>query len=940
MVVASCRALRASLAALGLFLAAAVSAAQTQDASIIGQVTDESGAVLPGVTVTATSPAMQRGEISTVSDERGEYRLTPLPIGTYDIVYSLSGFQTVRREGVRLTVGFVAKLDLALKVGALEESVTVSGASPVVDVTSTSTTTQLTRETLELIPSTRNGILSLMAQAPGIRGNLDIGGSNFSAVPNFRAYGQNGEQWSTLEGVLTQAPVGNYSSGNYWDYSTFEETRVATVGKTVEVPSRGVQMQAVVKSGGNDFHGGAFYSQTNHNFQSANIDEALRAQGITSGNQLDNQWDVSGELGGRLVRNTLWFYGSVRRREMAQNILGVTKPEGGPAVHTQSQKFHTEKLSYQMTPGNRFVGFYQKGIKDEEGNNVNVLVPWESRTQGHIPTHTTKGEWQGVRGNVVASAQVGHWYYYADYYAHAGGKVATSDLVTQLVSGDSQQGDRQFFRNKRWHAAASVGWYKSNLLGGNHEFKVGGDFMRECCGIGQKVRRAGDYVLIFQSAVPFQIQAFNSPTEPKNYSYYSDIYGTDNWSITRRLTLNVGARFASNRSKVPAQCRAAGTFAPAACIDEIPFKTWNSVAPRVSLAYDVSGRGRSVIKAGWGRFDHARKLDRVADVNPFANTTTTYLWHDNNQNNLYETGEVNLDLNGTDYVTQTGAASAVPDPDQPQPKEDQAFAGFEHELMPNFAVRITGIYARLFNVPRRVNLLRPYEAYSIPITNLDPGPDGRPGSADDTGQSFTYYDYPASLAGIKYDLNMLTSPSGEPDHTFKTIEMAATRRLSGGWHLMASYSATRLHVPNAENASIDPNTEINSANETWEWVVRLSGAYLFPRGITVSANMENRSGDRTQRTVLFRGGRQIPTFVMNIEPVGSINLPPIRSLDLRVEKTVKLSSGHSLKGRLNVYNALNANTVTGLNTRSGVNFNRVTAITPPRLFELSATYAF
>src|SRR5262245_27049941 len=204
--------------------------AQGQDASIVGQVTDDSGAVLPGVTVTAVSPALQVAEVTAITNERGEYRLSPLPIGTYQVTYSLSGFQATKHENVRLTVGFVASLHIVLKLGALSESVTVSGTSPLVDVTSTRTSTQLTKETLELVPTTRNGLLSLMAQAPGLRGNIDVGGSNFSAVPTFHAYGQDGETWPTLEGVLTIAPT-NAGSGNYWDYTTFEETRVAAIGK-------------------------------------------------------------------------------------------------------------------------------------------------------------------------------------------------------------------------------------------------------------------------------------------------------------------------------------------------------------------------------------------------------------------------------------------------------------------------------------------------------------------------------------------------------------------------------------------------------------------------------------------------------------------------------------------------------------------------------------
>ncbi|MGH2400965.1 MAG: carboxypeptidase-like regulatory domain-containing protein, partial [bacterium] len=158
-----------SLAWTLLLPATPATARQGQDASIIGQVTDDSGAVLPGVTVTATSPALQVPQVISVTNERGEYRLTPLPIGTYAVQYELAGFGTLRRQDIRLTAGFTARVDVALNVGALEETITVTGAAPVVDVASTSATTQLTREALDLIPTGRTGLQSALVQAPGVR---------------------------------------------------------------------------------------------------------------------------------------------------------------------------------------------------------------------------------------------------------------------------------------------------------------------------------------------------------------------------------------------------------------------------------------------------------------------------------------------------------------------------------------------------------------------------------------------------------------------------------------------------------------------------------------------------------------------------------------------------------------------------------------------------
>src|SRR6476646_10888965 len=248
------------VAALFFFGIPVVAFAQ-QDAGIIGVVTDESGAVLPGVTVTVTGPALQVPSMSDVSDAKGEFRITPLPIGTFNVEYSLQGFSSVKREGIRLTVGFTAKIDVQLKVGALEETITVSGQSPVVDTQSTAATTQFTRETIELIPTSRNGIVSLLAQAPGVRTLRDVGGSSLNQVPTYRVFGQAGEAYSTLEGVQTSSLQASSGQANYWDYTTLEEASVKTLGNSAEVPSRGVNLVAIVKSGSNEFHSTTSYNK-------------------------------------------------------------------------------------------------------------------------------------------------------------------------------------------------------------------------------------------------------------------------------------------------------------------------------------------------------------------------------------------------------------------------------------------------------------------------------------------------------------------------------------------------------------------------------------------------------------------------------------------------------------------------------------------------------
>jgi hypothetical protein len=182
------------LCVLTLGLAPSLAGAQTGSATtILGQVTDENGGALPGVTVTLKSPALQVPEMTTVTDVRGEYRIAPLPIGTYSLQFELSGFQSLRLEGIKLASGFVAKLDQVMKIGAMSETITVSGQSPLVDVTQASTATSLQGDALALIPSGTNGIVGFLAQVPGARTNLDVGGSTVTDTNIFTANGQVGD---------------------------------------------------------------------------------------------------------------------------------------------------------------------------------------------------------------------------------------------------------------------------------------------------------------------------------------------------------------------------------------------------------------------------------------------------------------------------------------------------------------------------------------------------------------------------------------------------------------------------------------------------------------------------------------------------------------------------------------------------------------------------
>jgi hypothetical protein len=939
-------------------------ARQETQASIIGQAKDQSGAVLPGVTVTATSPSLQVQSVTAVTNVLGEYRLTPLPIGTYRVVYELPGFQTIQREGLRLTAGFVAKQDVVLNVGGVAESVTVTGAGNVVDTTSTTTATNFTAETLAVLPGARNSLTGVLSQAPGVRTNFDVGGDQFGIMPEARVFAQPAEGWYKIEGVATTALTQGGGVAQYFDYNTFEEARVETLAMDAEATTRGVQLNTILKSGSNNFHGGASGSFTNHSLQSTNVDAGLAAQGITRGNPIIRRDDASAELGGRIIRDKLWFYGALRRQENIQEFIGSFQPDGSPALRSYWMNWNTEKLSYQMNGSNRFIGFVTSNAKSfvDPGGPT---IAWETRGIQQGYTRVAKAEWQATHGNsLVFSLLAGYWRFYS-INPNTTDAVGTHDIFTLVDTGERVKAS-EGARYARKQGSATLSWYRPNWFYGNHTFKAGLDYYANSAKAANpgttpaQPAQANNYRLYLNNGVPYQIQAFDYPTSPLQVTNFTAVYAKDSWTMGRRLTLDLGIRYTHDDPLVPASCRDAArppgdVIFPAACHPTVQMAIYNSVSPRLSVAYDVSGDGKTVLKGGWGRFAAVRSLDEVTQLDPYAENYAMYRWHDLNGDKLYEPGEVNLDPNGPDYVSRALTANAVPNPNQKDPHTDEFSISLERGLTSNVAVRITGLYSRSGSL-RLQNNLRPYSAYSIPVTRPDPGPDGKVGTTDDPGTTLTYYEFSPALAGVKFEQFMLVNDP-RAERTYKSFELSAFKRLAKRWQFMVSYSMTKRNVPFEAGAvggaapevlaaDLNPNAEINTADHNWEWLAKASGAYVLPADITVSANFEQRSGYPFARQVLLTGGKTIPSILVNAEPIGTRRLPNLNMLNLRGEKKFAVKGSHTIALRAILYNVLNTNAVgpSGLSTamtiQSGPRFLVPTTITPPRIVEFGVTYAF
>jgi hypothetical protein len=944
------------------------SAQSPTSGSINGIVTDNTGGILPGVTVVATSPALI-GRQESVTNDKGQYRFPLLPPGEYKLVYELSGFGRVIRESVRVGVGFAAELDIQLSVATLQESVTVSGQSPVIDTQNTNVQNNFTAQMMQAIPNARD-IWSLIAEAPGMTvTRFDVGGSTAGTQTGYSAYGFSGQNRVQIDGVNTTEGTG--SAGFYFDYGAFDEVQLGADSNDASMPTPGVLVNTVIKSGGNTLKGDIYFDYETPRFQGTNVDDRLLRLGAGTGTRILKYRDPNGSIGGPIKRDRMWFFISLRDQYIVTNVTGFPVDKPDPNFGSETRLTNgTYKLTFQFDKANKLSTYLQYGRKLQPQRGAGATTYRDAISVQDSGSWAGNVEWSNIlNSRFIMVARGATFGYNFPLVADPLGKnnVRRVENATGNVAGGSASNrtDRRRYMGE-WTAT----YFKDSFLGADHSVKLGWVSEWEVTE-DQEFGPKDLYQLTFSSTgaadftTPFRVTIYNRPSISFDEVWHHGGYVNDQIRIRKGLTLNAGVRMDRYNTGFPDETIPQGpwtaffyqgaplsngfAFPPTPWADLKVKKQWGFVkyphafAPRLGVAWDIRQNGHTVAKANWGRY-FANPGTTTSNVNPLSGTTAVFDWNDRNADRQFTPDELGTFRSGS----APGTAATNFAKDIGHPYTDDTSIALERQLREGLALRSAYVYKRSNNNYVNLELARVGSLYTEARTAADPGPDGIAGTADDGG-TISYVDIPAASI-VPSQVLRTTSPDNRS--TAKNVDFTLTKRLRHRWSVVANYlytwSEDRTLVQN-------PNQAVNNPQKYTAWTFKVFGTYQAPYGLVVTPVVRHQSGTPIARIV------QVPQRAASsgqlsfaVDPTGAWRQDNVTIFDTRVEKRLRVDARRELGLFFDAFNignssaAQNQDNVVGRRTvtlPSGelVNYQRFlrpTTLIGPRIYRLGFKIAF
>jgi carboxypeptidase family protein/TonB-dependent receptor-like protein len=823
-----------------LLLCASVVHAQEQTGEIFGKVTDASGGVLPGVTVTVAAPNLLQPLVA-VTSETGTYQFPRLDIGTYSVRFELTGFKTIVNEGIRVTVGFNAQVNAQMGIAGVQESITVTGQSPIVDTKATGTKQTFTNELLQSIPSARDPWVILEQTAGIAMDRANVGGSLSGQQSNFVARGANMSQqkWN-LDGVDITDMNARGGSPMYFDFDALEEMQISTGGNDVTMQSPGVAVNLVTKSGTDTFRGSGRFYVTDQNLESVNLTDALRTQGATSGSPIQNVKDEGIEAGGPLVKGRAWIWGSFGKQDIKTGVNGFYQPSAAcqtlkadlkakPLSHsvndiwnclnTDLTTLNTSNLKYSMqtVKNNTFSFYFNSAGKIRNARDGSDTRPIETTyRQGGVTDDALGSRWwkTGYPKTYKFSDQhiVSDRLLFVAQFAHVGNNFVLDfhdpSLADVQASYDQNTGmyGRSYLAQTIVRPTNSVdlsaNYFMPGTLGGDNAVKFGYKWRKDEAYTA--THYGGNAWSVFSNGAPFQAWIYRDGVTDY-FLHDQSFYGQDTWT-RGRVVVNIGFRWDYQTDEAaPATVGTVPFYGQTTqfgqTFNQLPTVTfagaksgvaWKNFSPRGGASFDLSDDGRNIAKANYSRYvDQLGTGTLSGTYNPVKVIELDYPWTDLNSDGFVQANEIDMrgapafatsgyDYNNPSLLTTTGKI----DPSLVVPKTDEMVLTYDRQLGKDVAVSASFMYRRysdFFNTSS-TTVFRPGMT-SADWTAKTYTPNCTTAAAGSRCQPVTYY-------APNFQLPVGTLVQNTPDYhrTYRGLELAFRKRVSNRWALNSSYT--------------------------------------------------------------------------------------------------------------------------------------------------------
>jgi hypothetical protein len=1014
------------------------SAAYAQ-AAITGVVRDASGGVLPGVTVEAASPVLIERVRQVVTDATGQYRIVDLRPGVYSVAFELPGFSVVRREGIELSGNFVATVDAELRVGAVEETITVTGETPIVDVQSARTQEIIDREVISAIPTSRNvnGIQNLipgMAAAGGVGmvGNTNTDSGNIGGtMQGGAAYihgGRPADSRIYADGTNMGWAGGPGGGGNMPQVAGSQEVVITISGGLADAETGGVVINVIPRDGANTFSGQFNYSGSNDSLQGSNYTQRLKDLGLRSPSELISVYDVNPMYGGRIIQDKLWFYSTYRQTGGKSTVPGmfwnrnagdVTKwtvdfDRSKPAFTNRVERQATIRLTWQATPRNKFNGLWSEQYLDTnygEGGGTGTApftTPEATARSYYIPSRQPNASWSSpISGRLLAEAG---WGMYQARYRFTKRNDGTD--VPGMIQVLEQEGEFPNLLSRAPTAPVNQG-YAHSLIGnlaslrasltfvtGAHSLKFGyqGGFGNPSQTynypnqITQIRTRGGVPNQLTQTMVVGGHVKYVRNLVPTNF------YAQDQWTINR-LTVQGGIRYDSLNSSYP-DSRVGGPGYPYAP-EEIfypsrstPGYNWKDISPRLGVAYDLFGNGKTALRFNLGKYMEAiTATNNDLDMNPLVNTVvrTTRGWTDTNSNYVPDCELTNPAANGEcarmdNQNLGRQVSNRSFDPNfvggwGTRPNNWGLGLSVQQEIVPRVSVTAgfhRNSWGNWYVVDNRATSIEDYTPFSIQAP-IDPRLPGGGGYTIDG-----LYNLVPTKVGLVDEFAQSSKSFGEQKENWQGFQYSVVARLRDGLTVQAGAGtgrrvadgcAVRAKLPELgagptgqPNSSVTANVQVTTARgslavtnpwcryaEPYRTDFRGLATYMIPRAdVQVALTWMSVPGEYQEANFVADNawiaagpqplGRPLTgasNVTVNLIQPYTIFADRRNSIDFRVAKIFRYGGTRAQVGA-DIYNLMNVDVVTNYNQAfvPGGQWLTPTAIQPARYVRISMEVSF